>query len=52
MNQPPRASNQVSLWYKSNWVAGKIDKRPPIGAVAQSVFTVDKAIKRMMESAK
>ena len=45
----PREFNRFTKWRKNDWVAGRLDGRPPIGSVAQAVFVVDAAIKRMME---
>jgi hypothetical protein len=49
---PPRASNQVSLYRENKWVGGAASQAPTIGEVfrvMQAVFVVDEAIKRMME---
>lgn len=52
---PPRASNQVSLWRKGDWVAsGTVEyKHLGDGVAAQCVFhaikVVDQAILKMME---
>lgn len=54
MNQP-RVTNQVSLYRENKWVGEPTSQTPTIGdavLVANSVYVVDLAIKRMMESEK
>ena len=50
MNQPPRASNQVSLWQPGVWqVSNQQCSFGEAMRMADAVFAVDKAIKRAKE---